>query len=536
MRIHLSVLFLILLTSPLYSKIYPLDSPSKDTKEQKGNKIKIYGNKIFTNEDILKVGRINDKGSFSRNDIVSTVKRIENFYVSKGYDLVEIGYILLMEEWFIFINEGRIGKIIIKGEDSLKTLLLKNAIRLKEDTFNSIDLKNMMEQIKREYGFKRVQYRLIPIPDNKATRIPFSEKLTEMFTFENTRSYIEPSYDLMIVVKKKDWGEGLGASLDYSSFGLISGISYSDSSFIATDDRFKVSINGGLNIRSNLDDGKNSVVLTLASLDMLYIPSILRFRYFKPDIEMTISDTSYMRADIPLNEYRIFSVDSSLLAGFELLKGMTFSYGLGTEFLYTHDFDYVLGKDVKLERVRLLRNYLHSRLNYLIKEIMFRSDLRENLRLKLRYYIPSEMESHWLISADYQKVYMFAFDYLKVCGGGKVLTGGIPFFDEFSIAYSSFKSSFSDRYYARDAIYLSLEYNLSLYRDILHAAIFTDFTLFYYKDYSSDAMYWLGAIDGGVGIKVLILDTFLSRIDYVEAFAFNGSRSNQILFSISKVF
>jgi hypothetical protein len=70
----------------------------------------------------------------------------------------------------------------------------------------------------------------------------------------------------------------------------------------------------------------------------------------------------------------------------------------------------------------------------------------------------------------------------------------------------------------------------------MHTAFFTDFIVFYYRDYPSSDMYWLGAFDGGAGLKVLLLDVFLLRADYVEALAFNGVRGSQVLFSISKVF
>jgi hypothetical protein len=535
MRLCIIASILILISFTAYSKVTPLNPASDRGKEQIGYKVNVYGNRIISTEDLFKIGRLSKRERFSRSDIITAVKRIEGFYLSKGYDLVEISYLFLMDEWYIFVNEGRIGKIIIKGEDSLKTLVLKNVIRLREDTFNTYELKKILEQIKRDYGFKRVQYRLLPVSEDRSPRLPVTEKLSSLLS-GNDRSYIEPEYDLMVIIKKKEWGEGFGVSLDYNSFGLIVGTGYSDSSIILQDDRFRSSGKGGFNLRRDLDGGENRFVLTLVSFDLLYVPSILRFRYFKPDFEIEVSDKSFMRGDIPLNEYRIFSVDTSFMAGVEITDNMTLSYGLGTEWICTHDFDYVSNRDVRLMGTRLTRSYLYMRFSYLVREIMFRSDLRDFLQLRIKHFIPSEMESYSLLQADYQKTYMFAYDYLKIYSGGKFLFQEVPFFDEFSIAYSAFKSSFSDRYYARDAFYLSFEYNLSIYRDIMHTAFFTDFIVFYYRDYPSSDMYWLGAFDGGAGLKVLLLDVFLLRADYVEALAFNGVRGSQVLFSISKVF
>ncbi len=524
------IISFVVYSNPQYLEIY-----EKRTGEIRGKNIRIFGNKILSKDKIYEILKY-DGREISKYDMDLSLRRLEKYYISKGYDLVKITYMFLMDEWYIFINEGRIGKIIIKGENTLNTLLLKSAFIFDQNIYNSTDLKNIIERVKKIYGIKRIQYRLLKIDGAKKSLLGLTEKFSGILQTESAESYIEPEYDLLIIVKKKEWGDGFGGFITYNSMGLVSGISYSDGSIIISNDRFKSVIKGGINTRSNISTNESTIVFTIGALDLIYYPSFLRFRYFKPSIESITSDVSYQRSDLLLNEYRLFSEDFSIYAGFEIKKNMILSYGFGEEYLYAHSFDYVVNSEKDINEIRLFRSYLSLTMNYLIAEPNLRNDLQENLKAKLRYYIPSDNQSHWLFSSDYTKSIIFGYDYMKIATGFKMLTGDIPFFDEFSIAYSSFKSSFSDSYYARDAYYLGIEYDLSLYKDILHIDFFSDFTLFYYKNYNHNNMYWLGAIDTGGGVRFLIFDMFLLKIDYALAFAFNSDQDDLFLFSINKVF
>ncbi len=498
-------------------------------------KIRIFGNKILGTDKINGILGFENR-EISRNEMELALRKLEKYYVSNGYDLVDISYLFLMDEWYIFINEGRIGKIIIKGESALNTILLKNAFVFRENIFNSFEIRNIIEGIRKNYGFKRIQYRLLPVDRDKKSLLGFTEKISGIIRTESAESYIEPEFDLLVLVKKKEWGDGFGGFITYNSFGLVSGLSYSDSSLLTSGDRFRAVLKGGINSRGDIDTGEQEIVFTIGSLDLVYYPSFLRFRYFKPSIESVTSDTSFQRADILLNEYRIFSQDFSLFAGFELKKNMILSYGFGEEFILTHGFDYSVKSDRKISEIRLFRSYLSLTLNYLILEPSLRTDFQENLKTRVRYYIPSDNKSHWLFSSDYTKSILFGYDYMKIAAGFKSLTGDVPFFDEFSVAYSSFKSSFSDSYYARDALYTGLEYDFSLYRDIFHLGLFTDFTMFNYRSQEKEKMYWLGALDAGCGLRFLLYDMFLLKADYAYAYAFNGRSDALFLFSVGKVF
>ncbi|MCX7943179.1 MAG: hypothetical protein N2746_01550 [Deltaproteobacteria bacterium] len=528
-------LFLFLDSISAFGAVRFIEVENKKRVELKSSKVRIFGNKIFSEEKIDEIIRFKGK-DISKGEMDYLLRKLEKFYIANGYELIEVDYLFIMDEWYVFINEGRLGKVIIKGENTINTFLLKNVFTFKENIFNAVEMKNLIRAVKKNYGFSKIQYRLLPIKKEKKSLLNFSDTIERLVRFESPESYIEPNYDLLIAVKKRDWGDGVGGSITYNSSGLISGVSFSDSSLILNNDRLKSTIKGGVDLRNDLRNNENDLVLTLIAFELAYFPFLFRARYFKPSIELLLSDNSFQRGDIQLNEYRIFTQDFSLYAGFELKKDMILSCGIGEEFLYTHNFEYVKEYENKLKEISLFRGYVSTTLNYLIDEPNLRLDLREHLKIKVRYYIPSDKQSHWFFSSDYSKSMLFGFDYAKLFLGFKLLTGDIPFFDEFSIAYSSFKSSFSDRYYARDAIYSGIEYNISLYKDIFHVGVFTDFTLFYYMDYNDEKMYWLGAIDIGGGIRLLFFDMFLLKIDYAPAYAFNGKSDRNLLFSISKVF
>lgn len=533
-RFYCLLIFLISTTSVYSAPKYIVVEDLKK-RELKSNRLRIFGNKILSETKIGEV--IGFKGQdVSRGDLDAMLRRLEKYYISNGYDLIEISYLFLMGEWYVFVDEGRLGKIIIKGENAFNTLLLKNSFIFKENIYNSTEMKYIIESVEKEYGFKRIQYRLMAIERNKKSMLNIAERFSNVLRLESSESYIEPRYDLIIIVKKKEWGDGLGGFLTYNSFGLVSGVSYSDSSTLISGDRFKGTVKGGINIRNNIDSGDRELVFTIASLDLIYYLSFFKFRYFKPSIESSTSDASYQRGDLKLNEYRLFTQDLSIYVGFELKKNLIFSYGLGEEYLYTHSFDYGREGERTLKKVSLLRSYLSLTLNYLISEPNLRTDFQENLKSKVRYYVPYEEQSHWLLSSDYTKTLLFGYDYMKFASGFKILSGDVPFFDEFSIAYSTFKSSFSDTYYARSAFYFGTEYDLSVYKDVFLLDVFTDFTVFEYNNYYSNKTDWLSAIDMGIGARLLFWDMFLLKMDYAFAYAFNEKQDRLLLFSISKVF
>ncbi|MBP2625339.1 MAG: surface antigen [Firmicutes bacterium] len=128
------------------------------------------------------------KGNLIDNTILNNKSRaIEQYYHDQGYILTKVSNITMDQEGIvtIFINEGMVEGIIVKGNEKTKTKIITREIKLKKDEpFNAKDAKRSLQKINNLGFFEDVNIKLNPgrEPNAVAVEIDVNEQKTGTFT------------------------------------------------------------------------------------------------------------------------------------------------------------------------------------------------------------------------------------------------------------------------------------------------------------------------------------------------------------------
>lgn len=127
--------------------------------------IDFVGNKAVSSEALqnLSKGMI---GNLSDNKIIDEkVQAIEQYYHDQGYILAKVSNITMDQEGIlkVFINEGMVEGIIVKGNEKTKKHVITREIKLKEqDVFNAKDAKRSLQRLNNLGFFEDVNMKLNP--------------------------------------------------------------------------------------------------------------------------------------------------------------------------------------------------------------------------------------------------------------------------------------------------------------------------------------------------------------------------------------
>jgi hypothetical protein len=184
------------------------------------------------------------------------------------------------------------------------------------------------------------------------------------------------------------------------------------------------------------------------------------------------------------------------------------------------------------------RPFALGRLEWLFNPIEVRRDNRHVWSLEERHYWSTPGGQLDRLSLYYQKVFNFGWNDLRLKTSGVWLWGnGVEFDDEEPVGGRYVRGVFGDRYYVRRVANLSLEFRLSISRDVYKVSVFHDLAVFGALEGEKRHNETAKAADSfGLGFHVLILDLF--QLDLYYAIGFNSDKNfdHGIALSLTNVF
>lgn len=486
--------------------------------------IELRGLKIYSSNELYSILKLQD---YTQRKIRTSelINRIGHFYTSQGYSLLRIHIIENNPEKLILhIDEGAIGKLIIRNLNSYYSLKVRQQLNTRNKIYNSIELNKNIEKVKEKYKIDKITAELVPVRSFDDNFFQLNRDLKSLgFGFAEIELFddFSPLYDLHIHVESFRNGklfesdDGFGFKIDYKfSSMFIPEVSYYKKDFLGKGDKFDASIASGF------DFGLNSF-LKIPPKDMPELPPERSFieikgayifmpinsQIFTPLIKGRIYHTDTSRPDLGLKKYQYIQTRGIFAPGFTLLKNLNIYAGAGLENVYffgsridTTAPEYIDIED-RIERFPL------AELQLKIDPIPIRIGNRVDKNLVLTYrqlfmeYNARELE----IEGDYD----IEFNNLSILSLGaktNLFFKDVPFHHQENINSSHFKGFTGKSYYSEKQLSLSSEYRFSIYEDFIYTGIFADAVFFEASGFEISG-FKKGYIAGPTA-RFLILDQF----------------------------
>ncbi|PKL17009.1 MAG: hypothetical protein CVV49_13305 [Spirochaetae bacterium HGW-Spirochaetae-5] len=244
--IYLLILFFIFISSPL---------SSKGSKE-----LTIKGLKFYSEEEIyakLHLKRF-EEGKIPLAEVIGS---IEKFYKKNNFSLVKVYStdVRTINKYVLFVDEGRLGKIVVHNLNNYYSLKFKQQIDIPERIYNTETLKKNLNNLKKKFPQSEITVELRKPPDYESNIIQLDREiekleLGEIFDIDLFDRYV-PLHELhFIVTNRKRPGtlngktEGIGYNISYKFPSvLIPEISYYKENNFAAKDYFESSLSAGMN-------------------------------------------------------------------------------------------------------------------------------------------------------------------------------------------------------------------------------------------------------------------------------------------------
>ncbi|PKL19047.1 MAG: hypothetical protein CVV49_02890 [Spirochaetae bacterium HGW-Spirochaetae-5] len=466
---------------------------------RQGKKLTVKGLKIFTEEELftkLHLSRFEE----GKKPLAEVISSIEKFYRQNNYKLVKVYAVDVRtsNEYAVFVDEGRLGRIIVHGLNKYYTLKFKQQIDIPERIYNTEIVNQNLIKLKSIFPKSVIKAELKKPDDYEGNLIQLDRELKrlelgEIFdtTFFDT---FNPVHDLHFTVghyvrddifsSKRD---GFGFEINYKFPSLlIPEIDYYKENFFFKKDYLETALSAGFDFGlSGLYKfpPENTFQVPperrFAELNGEYKVSPMQNNLIGPLIRGLIYHSTTSRTDLGITEYKYFRTRGTLAPEFTLSKNVKIYTGLGMEqiLIYDSQIDYsaeqhLIDTDnyyqnpfaearVKFDPIPLrLGNRIDKFIILTYTDYLSGNSSKE---LDIRGTFDSELDDHSILSLKAR---------------GMMFFNNTPFYKSENVSDSFFKGFGGESYYTNKSISFSGEYRFSIYLDYVYVGAFLDLVLF----------------------------------------------------------
>ncbi len=507
------LILILLFTSPLLS--------------QHKNKLTIKGLRLFTDQELYSELHLDryEQGKINLSRVISS---IENFYRSKNYTLVKVYKTESSagDESVLFVDEGRIGKIIVHNLNNYYSLKFKQQIKIPGRIYNSAVMDKTMEKLSVKFPGAAIRTELQKPPDYEGNLIQLDRelqrlKLGEIVDITFFERYV-PLHDLHFFVENyKGTGfssgktAGLGYNIDYKFSSLfIPQIYYYDENILAAKDYFEGDISAGV------DPGFNGL-FSLPPSNTLLFPPELRFEeltgeykispmqneFIGPLLRGNLFHSDSSRPDLGITKYRYLKSSGTLAPEITILKNLNVYAGFGVAniLIYDSKIDYQTARYLIPDDNSYINYFGEARIKFDPIPLRIGNRIDKFIILTYTDYFTGNGSNR----LDIQGVYDTEFDNLSILSfkaKAVLLYRHPPFYMSENVNNEYFKGFPGKSYYTNRKFSASLEYRFSLYQDFIYAGGFADWVIFRPEGYILSGT--KQGINFGPTGRILIYDQF----------------------------
>ena len=447
----------------------------------------IQGTVIYTQDYIVRAADI-DTIPASKFTFGTIATAITKFYNDNGYTLARV--ILVRESLAsitVYVDEGRLNRIVFKNLNSLDTLRIQYDFSLPNRIYHKQTVEKQLEKLKKKYAIKDF---IVTTQESKdytgalfqIDRLanPFTNgKLPLLPTFPATP---DPQYDLIITIVSfsEEESGGFKYGLDTSfSLGLIPYVSYTHPGLIKQGDSFKIGFKTGF--MYGLDGNFTSLPYNTFN----QIKSTYNFKphfdgLFIPRVSSQIYNSKAGRKDLGLDQYNYLRVNALAEPGFTLIERLKVYPGYGVEKVFI--LHAVENPDATVSQPSITKDtqvwhFIGIQAN--IDLIPFSLKHTTGRTITLEAYRYQNATHFYKVGIDTTiKFEFFNYDLFVFQADYTYLNDPVPFYYEEAVSTRTFKGFMGKDYHTTHIARASFEYEISIHRDFIYVGVYNDFTAF----------------------------------------------------------
>lgn len=513
--------------------------PSILVSDQNSKSIELYGTMIFKPEvliDLLDLGSLSKK----QKQYEKASAKIKKFYSQKGYTLVTP--FLITEnrnELKIFIDEGRIDRIVFHHLNSIDTLRMRYKFTLPHNIYNGPYVKNHLAYLAKHYDFKSIDAKLQKVKDFDKSFFQLNREVTVPLIGDARVPFLskyQPQNNLMIYIKRyspeERRGIRYGIRTSYSK-GFRPYVEYEHPSLAVKGDKIETGISAGIFYGFDLNFTTLPYWTYMEFFSNYHFTPTLK-NYFTPVVRGYAYRSWASRDDLGLDRYEYLILRGTLAPGITLLRKLKIFAGYGTERVHVYNSEIKPEAEffIDVEEQIDYWNFFEARVELKLKPFsLLRPDDRQ-FSLLYNYYMNDE-NFHRVVFTGKIEYEFKNFDFFSLDFDISRLWPSPPFYHEISVNDDTFKGFMGKSYHTTQIIRISSEYKISLYRDFIYSGIFFDFTGFEGTGYDLTGTQY--GIVGGLGGHFVFLDQFEFNIYFGKDYLYSREESQyNIQFSVHK--
>jgi hypothetical protein len=468
--------------------------------------------------------------------------RLLAFLQRAGYELARVETAVKDDHILVDIDEGRVEKVILRGQGSVRTVQVLLGLSLPFNVFNRPYLERQFAAMREQNGVEVERFELVHTDEVKHLGPQVEELPTIIDDLGKFVGHplIPPraDYELHILFRRREWATGLGLVAGLSGVdGLRLGLEYREEDLWFKGDRWSVGGQFGTKVRTRIADEHAYLALTRAAGELQWftprLPGGLR-----PTLMVRFDLTSRQRPDVGLESYYATRGQLVLALSYDVFRGATVALGFGAEQLDIFSLRPVEGGTVpvSVSPSSQLRPYLSGTAQLIFDADEIRRDRRHELEVTGRHYPGREGRGYGLTSYRYQKLFEVGWHDMLLTSRGVYLWGTQPFIEEQPVGGQLVRGVFDTRFYARRAMSVGFEGRFSLTRDIYKVGGFADVAVFGELDRAAGTEKARAIISLGPSFHVLIADAFQLDLYYSLGFAGRGEAERGFTASLRQAF
>jgi hypothetical protein len=468
--------------------------------------------------------------------------RLLSFLLRSGYELarvetaVEDGHIL------VDIDEGRVERVILRGQSSLRTVQVLLELSLPHNVFNRPYLERQLATLRAQSGVEVESYKLVHTSEveHVGPQVEDLGPIVDDIGRFVGHPLIPPraDYELQILFKRREWSTGAGLVAGLSGVdGLRLGLQYRGTNLWFPKDRWSASAQAGVKIRSRISDGDAYPALTRALAELQWYTPPLRIG-LRPLVSARGELISRQRPDIGLESYFATRVQLTFGLSYDLFRGATVSLGVGGEELDVFALRPVNGQTPSggVSPSSTIQPYLSGTAQLVFDPDDIRRDRHHELEFMGRHYPGSSGKDYGITTFRYQAVSEVGWHDLWFTSRGAWLWGTVPFIEEEPVGGQHVRGVFDERFYARHVASAEVEVRFSLTRDIYKVGGFADVAVFGLIDRATGSERPRVVGSAGPSFHVLIADAFQLDLYYGIGFAGHGQAERGFTAALQQAF
>ncbi len=495
--------------------------------EIKFKEIKLAGLKIYSEEFLIEKINLN-RLDREEDHYASVSRKLSAFYQKAGYILMKTYLVRETDErLIIFIDEGQVGRIIFKRLDTVDTIKMKYEFRLKDRIYNSFHVEKEVSRIKKKFGFKEIRHTLVHVTEGDKSFFQLNEEINipgvgtariPLFNEFSSRFNLEIEF-----IRNPGEARALtyGIKTSYSR-GFIPDLEYKYPSFLQKKDLLIIGSSIGLYYGFDRKF-KNPPKWTFMEAHSDYHLAPIK-NFFTPMASVSAYYSRASRKDLGITNYNYLKLRGIFSPGITLLNSLHIYSGLGGESV--HIFSPKTEPDSqyasKIKKEDDIWAVFESRINIDVRPWTLKRTKKQEFEALYNYYLNDksfyEVTIGWdgILEFNNLDLYIYTFEFKKIWNKP-------PFYHEYPVSDPNFKGFMGKSYYSRNLIKTSNEYKFSVYRDIYHIGLFTDFTRFEGSGY--DLTGYQNGIVAGIAGHIIFLDQFEFNIFFGKDCLFSSGES-----------